>query len=386
MRQTRKTILSAACGLGLLAASFASSHAEDIRDINIALITPMSGPSMGNQEPAVNSYKLAIDEINRKGIVIGNQKYRLNVQWFDEECKPSVAVTAARAALAQVRPMTVMWAAMCSSSALASRQILLDSKIVALNSVSGTSGFVGPPGNPMLFKNKEEFDWRARDMTRYLAAHNLKHGVILSVNSDWGYESTSMFTKYAAQAGIEIQKTLSFDEHTEEFFPLLAQANQSRPDFIFMASQQLDEQVGFIRAYRELGLEARLVGESTWTEDVAEKTGWSALNGMLTASSWLPTSSRPEVQDYVNKYRSLYGSVPGFNGPPAYDVAKITVQAIEKAGSLDSEKIREVLRTSEFTNLVYGSGTLRFDDRGQAVFNVGITVFDSEKRQRVAAP
>jgi branched-chain amino acid transport system substrate-binding protein len=258
--------------------------------------------------------------------------------------------------------------------------------MLALNSVSGTSGFVGPANDPWLFKNKEEFDWRARDLTRYLAAKNLKKGVIIAVNTDWGSESTKMFTKYAAQAGVEIVKTLNFDEHTEEFTPLLAQARQAQPNFIFMASQQLDEQVGFLRGYRQLGLKTQLVGESTWTEDVAEKIGWDIINGMLTASPWVPSNPRPEVQDYVKKYRAAYGSIPGFNGPPAYDVVAITAQAFEKAGSLDMEKVRQVLRSTEFTKLVYGDGHLRFDNRGQAEFNVAITQFDAKKKLRVLAP
>lgn len=91
----------------------ASVHAQDVKDINIALITPMSGPSMGNQEPAVNSYKIAIEEINRKGIMVAGQKYRFNVKWYDGECKATAGVTAVRAALAQVKPMHFMWAAMC---------------------------------------------------------------------------------------------------------------------------------------------------------------------------------------------------------------------------------------------------------------------------------
>ncbi len=360
--------------------------AEDMTDLNVALITPMSGPSMGNQEPAVLSYRMAIDEINKNGFDVGGKKYRFNVKWFDEECKATTAVTATRAALAQVKPMNIMWAAMCSNSSLASRQILLDAKVVALNSVAGTSGFVGPVGDPMLFKNKEEFEWRARDMTKYLGSRGLKKGVIIAVNSDWGHESVKMFSKYAGQADVQILKSLSFDEQTEEFTTLLAQARQLKPDFIFMASQQINEQVAFLRAYRQLGLKIRLVGESTWTEDVAEKIGWDAMDGMLTASAWLPSSPRAEVQEYVRKYRALHGSVPGFNGPPAYDVAYITVQAFQKAGSLDLEKFRAVLRNTEFTNLVSGTGKLRFDERGQAMFDVTISVFDAKKKQRVIAP
>lgn len=385
MNSLKRNAIRLVAVAGLTCIAFSASG-QEVKDINVALITPMSGPSMGNQEPAVNSYKIAIEEINRKGIMVAGQKYRFNVKWYDSECKPTAAVTATRAALAQVKPMHIMWAAMCSSSALASRQILLDANVLALNSVSGTSGFVGPAGDPMLFKNKEEFHWRARDLAKYLVAKNLKKGFIVAVNTDWGHESSKTFSKYAAQAGIEIQKAVSFDEHTEEFSSLLAQARQLKPDFIFMASQQLDEQVAFLRAYRQLGFKTQLVGESTWTEDVAEKIGWDIMDGMLTATPWVPSNPRAEVQEYVKKYRATYGSIPGFNGPPAYDVVLITAKAFEKAGSLDKEKVREVLRNTKFENLVYGDGSYRFDKNGQAEFDIAITMFDAKKKQRVLAP
>ena len=125
---------------------------------------------MVNVDPAVKSIRMAIDEVNVKGVMVDGQKYSFNVSWFDEECKPQVAINATRAALSQVKPLHVVWTAMCSSSALATAPILRESKAVVLNSVSGTSGFAGPEGNPYLFKIKEEFEWRSRDLTKYLAA------------------------------------------------------------------------------------------------------------------------------------------------------------------------------------------------------------------------
>ncbi|MDE2167576.1 MAG: ABC transporter substrate-binding protein, partial [Alphaproteobacteria bacterium] len=323
---------------------------------------------------------------NAKGIVIGGQRYQFKLSWFDEECKPSVAINAVRAALAEVKPLDVMWTPMCSSSAVAVSPILQEAKVVAINPVSATSRFVGPPGNPYLFKTKENFDWRTRDLAKYLAQHGYKTGVIIAVDSQWGEESASIFKKYAALDGITIAKTLKYDEHTEEFTPLLAQARAAKPDFIFQASQLLDEQVAFLRSYRQLGLKIQLAGESTWTEDVAEKAGWETINGMLTASAWVPTDPRPAVQHYLALYKKKFGEIPGFNGPPSYDVVLLTAQAYEKAGSLDKEALRKVLRTTIFRNMVYGNGIVKFDENGQADFPVSITVFDAKKKERVLAP
>jgi branched-chain amino acid transport system substrate-binding protein len=370
----------------LLATPLVAAQAQDVKDINVALILPQSGPVMVNVDPAVKSIRMAIDEVNAKGIMVGGQKYKFNVSWYDEECKPQVAVNATRAALSQVKPLHVVWTGMCSSSALATAPILRESKAVVINSVSGTAGFAGPEGNPYLFKIKEEFEWRSRDLAKYLAAKGLKNGAVIAVNSDWGEEASRTFKKYAAQSGLNIALTLNYDEQTEEFVPLLAQARQAKVDFIFQASQLLNEQVAFLRAYRQLGLKIQLAGESTWTEDVPEKAGWDTINGMLTAGAWVPSDTRPAVVNYLKKYRDAFKVTPGFNGPPSYDMVHMTAEAFEKAGSLDSEKLRAVVRNTTFTGLVYGNGTIKFNSGGQAEFPVSVTMFDAKQKLRVLAP
>jgi len=376
---------AAALAAAMVLSATPVSGQEKVKDINVALIIPQSGPVMINVTPAVNSIKMAIEEANAKGIMINGEKHRFNVRWYDEECNPKVAINAARAALDQVKPLHVVWAAMCSQTAVAIRPLLLEAKAVAINPTSGTSRFVGPKGEPYLFKTKEEFEWRTRDLVSYLKAKGYKKGAAIVVNSDWGSESVKVLQKYAAQNNIEL-RTMRYDEHTEEFVPMLLQAREFQADFIFQASQLLDEQVAFLRSYQRLGLKIPLVGESTWTEDVPAKSGWEAIDGMLTATAWLPSNPRPEVQAYLKKYVERFKAVPGFNGPGAYDLVHITARAFEKAGSLDTEALRKVLRTTVFENTVYGDGTVKFDESGQAQFPVLVTAFDAKRKQRVVAP
>lgn len=376
---------SAALAAALALSAGAVYAQEKVKDINVALIIPQSGPVMINVTPAVNSIKMALEEVNARGVMIKGEKYRFNVRWYDEECNPKVAINAARAALDQVKPLHVVWAPMCSQTAVAIRPLLLDAKVVAINPTSGTSRFVGPKGDPYLFKTKEEFEWRTRDLAAYLKAKGYKKGAVIAVNSDWGSESVKILEKYSAQNGIEL-RTMRYDEHTEEFVPMLLQARDFKADFVFQASQLLDEQVAFVRSYQRLGLKIPLVGESTWTEDVPAKSGWEPIDGMLTATAWLPSNPRPEVQAYLKKYVERYKAVPGFNGPGAYDLVYITAQAFEKAGSLDTEALRKVLRTTVFEKMVYGDGTVKFDEDGQAQFPVLITQFDAKRKQRIVAP
>ena len=376
-------VLAVVASLGFANAGVA---ADGAKMLDVAIIIPQSGASLPITDPAIKSIKMALGEVNANGFKVGDQTYKFNPKWFDEECKPQNAINATRAALSQVKDAPVVWTPMCSSSALAVRPLLEATKSVVINPMSGTGGFAGPKGDPYLFKTKEEFDWRSRDLTKYLAARGLKTGAIVAVNSDWGSEASKIFTKYAEQNGIKIVQTLNYDEQTEEFVPLLSQVRQAKPDFIFMASQLINEQVGFLRAYKQLGLKTQLVGESTWTEDVAEKAGWPLINGMLTAGAWVPSDGRAAVQEYIKKYRALFNAAPAFNGPPAYDMVYMTIAALQKAGSLDAEAIRAAMRTMTFDHLVYGNGTLQFDADGQAQFPVRITAFDAKTKTRIAAP
>jgi len=49
------------------------------------------------------------------------------------------------------------------------------------------------------------------------------------VNSDWGEEAARVFKTFAEEVGITISQTLSYDENTEEFVPMLAQVRQAAP-------------------------------------------------------------------------------------------------------------------------------------------------------------
>jgi branched-chain amino acid transport system substrate-binding protein len=375
-----------AASANFLIASSSSLSAQEVKDINLAVVAPLSGSMMAIVDPALKSAKLAIDEVNAAGLLVNGQRYQLKASWFDEECKPQVAVNAVRAALSQVQPLTLVVGILCSSSALAVAPILTDAKVLVVNPTSGTAGFAGPKGNPYLFKMKEGFEQRSLSVAKYLAARGMKKGVIVAVNSDWGEESVRSFKTAAQEAGITIAKTLNYDEQTEEFVPLLVQARQTDPDFIFVGSQLINEQVAFLRAYRQLGLKSQLVGESTWTEDVAEKIGWPSIDGMIVGSAWVPSDNRPAVQAYVEKYKKLVGGTPGFNGPLCYDAIHIIAEAIANANSTNPEAIRKTLRERTFKGLVYGAGDLLFNQDGQANYSISVTRFDAGKRERVVVP
>src|SRR4029077_12690183 len=76
----------------------------------------------------------------------------------------------------------------------------------------------------------------------------------------------------------------------------------------------------------------------------------------------------PGNKEFVAAYKAAYPTQPF---PPAsemlgqgYVIIQIIRQALEKAASRDPKKIRDVLASTEFTNLAYPATKVKFDDKG----------------------
>jgi len=71
----------------------------------------------------------------------------------------------------------------------------------------------------------------------------------------------------------------------------------------------------------------------------------------------------PESKDYFEKYKEVNGFEPDYYSAPwGYASYQILEQAIEKAGTLDRDKVRDVLATGTFTKTAAGKVKFKFQN------------------------
>jgi len=76
---------------------------------------------------------------------------------------------------------------------------------------------------------------------------------------------------------------------------------------------------------------------------------------------WSPKSS-PEAQDYFEKFKALNNIEPDYwSASYGYATYQIFEQAIEKAGTLDRDKVRDVLAKTAFTHTAAGNIAIKFE-------------------------
>jgi len=85
----------------------------------------------------------------------------------------------------------------------------------------------------------------------------------------------------------------------------------------------------------------------------------------------MDTSANPVAQEARRKHQAKYGEDPGPFFMNAYAGMLAIVNAIEAAGSTDSDAIMSALRTSPVDTPV---GTITFDEKGDAI-GVGFAVY-----------
>src|SRR5260370_39037121 len=118
--------------IGVLGLSLVAAGANAQEAIKIGLIQPLTGSVAYNGTTDVNGSKLALDEINAKGGVLG-KKLELVIE--DGQCRPANSVSAAEKLIQRDNVVTLSGAC-CSSSTLAVMPIVATYKLTPIPSLS----------------------------------------------------------------------------------------------------------------------------------------------------------------------------------------------------------------------------------------------------------
>src|SRR5580704_4404744 len=174
----------------------------------------------------------------------------------------------------------------------------------------------------------------------------------------------------AKKSDLRIVYDKTYPPSTTDFSPIIRAIAASNPDLVFVASYPLDS-VGIVRAARELGLKAQLLGGGMVGLQYASiKTQLGEnLNGVVNYELWAPGSKMkfPGIEEFLRKYqaraREKGADQIGYYQPPfAYAAMQVLEQAISATGSLDDGKLSDYIHAHTFNTIV---GDLAFDERGE---------------------
>jgi len=347
--------VTALAAVGALAVA-SSCQKGGAGDILVGEYSSLTGTTATFGQSTDNGIKMAFDEINKAGGVLGK---KLAVAVEDDQSKPEEAATAATKLINQ-NHVVAMLGEVSSSRSLAAAPIC-QAAGVPMVSPSSTNPRVTQIGN-FIFRVCFIDPFQGLVMAKF-AANTLKikkAAILVDVRNDYSVGLQTFFRENFKQLGGTIVSEQSYSEGDSDFHAQLTQIKSAAPEAIYVPGYYTE--VGTIaRQARELGITAPLLGGDGWDSPRLFEIGGDALSGCYISNHYSVDDPSPAIQKFVSEYRTRYKQTPDALAALGYDAAKILADAISRAGSTDGNKVREALGGTKDFPGVTGQITIDMD-------------------------
>ncbi len=349
--------------------------------VRIGVVLPISGPIAYDGTLALNGVKMAVDEINKAGGISGNE-----IQLFVEDSAgiPATAVAAMEKLVGMEKVVAVI-GDFGSSCTLAMMDVAQRAKVPLITPVS-LAPKITEMGNIWMFRGCDNSAMIAKAFTKW--AVNEKKAdkwAYIAINTDYGRGSVDAFNNELAKLGAKVVFTEYFNQGETDYYPIVTKLSASEANGLCLFGETVDLS-RVIAQYHEMGIGDRMLimdpTSGTFNAKFIELTGESA-NGIVGASRFVASIPTPAAQKFVADYRGRYGFDPEKYAQAGYDCARMVSIAIEKADSLDTEKVREHLAAIKYEG---PQGKAHFDGKNQLIIDEYIISVKDGKFEVVAGP
>ena len=354
-------------GLALVLFTGPAAAAEPIK---IGVVWPITGPLSASGSYMVNGAKIAMDKINKDGGVLG-RPIKLLIE--DGANDPATSVSAAEKLITREK-VPVFIGCWGSSPTLAVSASVTKKYKVPHVATTASSGKVtmqdGKRPNPWLFRISPTSRMEAEGVEKSLPKMGVTKVSFLAVNNDWGRGAADEFAKVVKRSGGEVKLTEIIDQGATDFLTQLTKIKASGSNAVIITTSMAQVSL-ILKQINQLGIKLIVLttGGGVVPEGLVELAGSEAAEGVFINcffAPWFPelTAIPDEAKAFVDEYLKRGHPFKGFGESfRPYDGIKTVAAAIEMAGSLENDKIREALAKVNIQGL---SGPIKFDEFGQS--------------------
>jgi len=331
----RRTLLQAgALAAGSAALGFPSLVGAQSGPIKIGHLTPMTGFLGALGEYAAQGIKMAAEEINAAGGVMGRP---LDVM-SEDSVNPQTAATKAQRMIERDN-VTVLMGEINSGSALTISQVAARNKKLFMSIGARSDALRGKDCNRYTFHVDIPVTVMVNAAGEALVREGLVKGKkIFALTADYlfGHDLSRQAKRFfTANGGTVIGDELVATDVTD-FSPYLLKIRQAKPDLV--ATNLAGNQVtNFVKQYAEFGLPYKVAGFNLNTADA-----WAAGEGNLGGiwpTVWHHELKTPGSQAFVANFTKKYGRIPENHAWIEYVSLKMMAQAMNATKSTDTEKL-----------------------------------------------
>ena len=356
-----KKSLRLACavlGATLLGSVFAGCGSKESGDtIKVGANFELTGNVANYGNATLEGLQLAIDEANEAGGINGKKIELVSV---DDKSEAAESINAATKLISDDDVKVIVGPA-TTGRVLAETQTATDAKvpIIAPCATSPEATVENGKVKPYVFRSCF-IDPQQGEVMATFAAKELKAKtavIYVDNSSDYSKNLAKVFKEKFEAAGGKVVMEEAFLQKDQDFKATLTKLKTANADVMFVPAYY--EEVGkIVKQAREMGINSAILGTDGWDDTkVVDIAGADALNNTFFSTHY--SEKDAEVQGFIEAYKKKYNHAPNVFAALGYDAGKMLVDALKRAGSNDTEKIREALEATK--DLKVGTGTISMD-------------------------
>jgi branched-chain amino acid transport system substrate-binding protein len=326
----------------VLSTVFLPFHAE-ARNIKVGIIDCYSGPPAVFGKDALNGFKLALEDINRKG-VLGN---KIEFTTRDTKFKVDLALSMAKE-LVMRENVDILAGTINSGAALAvSDAVAKREKVPFIVWISKSERITGEKGHRYVFSTGENTAMAGKAggvalskrpyITYWLAGDDYEYGHAIA---DAAWRNLK-----GRKPEVQLIGKSWWKPGEPDLIPYLTAIVAKKPDAVIFCTGGRS-MTNIMKAIKATGMAEKVpIWVHTATDHaVLKPLGPDAPEGVMGSMDYhFYYPDTPANRGFVEAFQKAYGNPPGFPAFHAYITAHFIAGAYEKAGSLDKEKFIDAL-------------------------------------------
>ena len=359
-----------------------AAYAQDMV-VKIGHVGPTSGGIAHLGKDNENGARMAIDELNAKGTMIGGKKVKFELEAEDDAGDPKQGTAVAQKLVDE--KVNGVVGHLNSGTTIPASKVYSDAGIPQI-SPSATNPKYTRQGFKTAFRVCADDVQLGSTLGKY-AVKELK-GKSIAVIDDrtaYGQGVAEEFTKSAKASGGTISATQFTTDKATDFTAILTQIKSKKPDVVFFGG--MDAVAGpMIRQMKQLGITAKFMGgDGICSSELPKLAGGAMADGQVVCAEagGVEGSQKVGMDKFKDDYKKKFGIDVQVYAPYVYDAVNVLAAAMVKAGSSDPKVYLPVLaKTSNFPGV---TGSISFDEKGD-VKNGALTLYTykGDKRDEIA--
>ena len=315
-----------------------------------------------------DGYTLWMEEVNKRGgIKVGNDRYKVEIVFYDDKTDPQTGAKLTEKLITQDKVKFLLGpygsGITLGTSAIGEKYKVLTIACQANANKIYNRGFkyiisVLPPATYYLRP--------IIDMSQEITP-KVKTAAVIWADDLFPQYCGQGARDYAKERGIEIVYEGKYPKDVKDLSAILLAAKAKKPDML-LGGTYFHDAVMMVKQMKELDFNVKLLGVSVGPQLPAYVENLGKDGDLVMGSEWWTPSAKWKgafwgtPAEFAKKMEKRFGYSPSYHPTSAAVGGTILAAAIKKAGTLDTDKVTETLRTMKITTVW---GPMAWNEKGQ---------------------